>query len=207
MKKRRLKNWVVYSLFVIAFIFVFGSIFLLETSTNVKLDDDISYVSKTIFDKEKPVVATDNLIMRPYIDGNVKILKDYYDYTAESNKQVNAILYYENTYLQNSGVVYGGVEEFDVVSVLEGTVISVKEDNVLGNIIEIKHKDNLISIYQSVKDVTVKENDQINKGQIIAKGGLSNIEKDLGNHLHFELIINGELVNPENYYDKNVSEL
>src|SRR5574344_2217724 len=102
MKKRRLKNWVVYSLFVIAFIFVFGSIFLLETSTNVKLDDDISYVSKTIFDKEKPVVATDNLIMRPYIDGNVKILKDYYDYTAESNKQVNAILYYENTYLQNS---------------------------------------------------------------------------------------------------------
>ena len=35
----------------------------------------------------------------------------------------------------------------------------------------------------------------------------SNISSELENHLYFELIINGECVNPENYYDKSINEL
>ena len=45
------------------------------------------------------------------------------------------------------------------------------------------------------------------RGQTIAKSGTSNISTDLGNHLYFELIIDGVCVNPENYYDKLVNEL
>ena len=30
---------------------------------------------------------------------------------------------------------------------------------------------------------------------------------DLGNHLYFELIIDGICVDPENYYDKSINEL
>lgn len=207
MKKRKLKTWVFYSLYIAIFIFVFGSILLLNISGDVDLEEDVSYVSKTIFEDEIPVVTTNEIISKPYLDENVKILKDYYDYTSSSDNQVNAIIYYENTYLQNSGIVYGGVESFDVVSILDGTVLSIKEDNILGTIIEIMHKDNIISVYQGVSEVSVKENDVVSKGQILAKSGLSNIEKDLGSHLHFELIVDGEIVNPNNFYDKNINEL
>ena len=53
----------------------------------------------------------------------------------------------------------------------------------------------------------VEEDMQIIQGQIIAKSGISNINKDLGNHLHFELYYNGKIVNPEEYYNRNVNEL
>ena len=42
---------------------------------------------------------------------------------------------------------------------------------------------------------------------MIAKSGNSNICSDLGNHLYFELVIDGVNVDPEDYYDKLVKEV
>ena len=66
-------------------------------------------------------------------------------------------------------------------------------DELVGNSITIKHDDNTYSIYQSLKDITVKKGDRVNQGD--------NINKDLNNHLYFELMIGGLSVNPEEYYD------
>ena len=77
----------------------------------------------------------------------------------------------------------------------------------LGNIVEITHDNEIISIYQSLSEVSVKENDVVTQGQVIGKSGSANISTDLGNHLYFELVVKGSIVNPENYYDKSVNEL
>ena len=58
-----------------------------------------------------------------------------------------------------------------------------------------------------MSDVTVKEGDNVIQGQILAKSGLSNINKELSNHLHFVLYYKGSIVNPEEYYNKSVDEL
>ena len=71
----------------------------------------------------------------------------------------------------------------------------------------IEHSNGMISNYQSLSDVTVSKDDNVVKGQIIAKSSTSNISADLGNHLYFELVINGECVNPENYYGKSIDEI
>ena len=126
---------------------------------------------------------------------------------ADESSQENAIIMYDNTYMQNSGVDYANEDVFDVVSILDGSVISVKEDNLLGITVEIRHSNDLISVYQSLSDVIVKEGDELLQGQIIAKSGLSNIDKELGNHLHFELYYKGTIVNPEEYYNKDINEL
>lgn len=94
-----------------------------------------------------------------------------------------------------------------MISILDGTVISVEDNDILGTTVEVRHSNDLISIYQSLADVAVKKDDQIIQGQIIAKSGVSNINKDLGNHLHFELYYKGKIVNPEEYYNKSVDEL
>ena len=55
----------------------------------------------------------------------------------------------------------------------------------------------MISVYQSIKDVKVKENDQVTIGQVIGKSGTNSIGSELGNHLHFELYQEDVLVDPE----------
>ncbi len=41
------------------------------------------------------------------------------------------------------------------------------------------------------------------RDKLLLKSGLSNIEKDMGNHLHFELYHKGKIVNPEEFYNKS----
>lgn len=202
---------VIYGACVMAFLF--SMYFAQKLVNNVlfsKNDKDTIYVDGEITEtqeKDIPVVSTTIKIVRPYLDSSVQIAKTFYDYEGEASEQENSILYYEGTYIQNSGVDYSSENVFDVVSILDGTVISVEENNILGTTVEVRHSNDLISVYQSLSNVIVKQGDVIIQGQVIAKSGTSNIDKDLGNHLHFELYYNGKIVNPENYYNKSLEEL
>ena len=208
MENRRLRKSTVYLLYSIGFVLLVGIAYLIEGTFTSKRLDDTTYVGDTIIkDKVKPVVADNKKLLRPYLDREIKILKNYYDYKADENVQENSITLYNKTYLQNTGVCYGGKDEFDVSAILDGKVTDIKEDDILGTTVIIEHDSNIIGIYQSLKDVNVKVNDQVASGDKIAKAGTNNLNKDLNNHLHFELIINGNNVNPEEYYDKFVNEI
>ena len=161
-----------------------------------------------VVERVSPVVKeATGKIEKPYINKDVKILKDYYDYEASEEEQENSIMYYESTYMPNYAVLYGGVESFEVVSILDGTVINIKEDTLLGNIIEIQHDNDLISVYQSVSDITVQTNQVVKQGEVIAHSGLSNLNRDLNSHLLFELLYKNQIVNPEEYYGKDITKL
>ena len=207
--KRQLKKSVVYGLYGLSFTLLVGGIALLGFSVKDLNKQDTSYVSKGILDYEEkvPVVSDEVKITRPYIDTEVKVSKNFYDYLAESKEQEESLIYYEGTYMPSSGVSYSKGEVFDVVAILDGTVKNVKEDTTLGNIITIEHENGITSVYQSVGEITIKANDTVTKGQVIAKSATSNISTDLGNHLYFELIIDGICVDPENYYDKSINEI
>ena len=150
------------------------------------------------------VTNTEDVVIRPYNDSNIKIVKGYYDYKGKKDDQQNSLIYYNDTYMQNTGICYAGNNEFDVISIYDGEITEVTNDELIGNSITIKHNDNTYSIYQSIKDITVKKGDHVSQGQKIATSGVSNIDKDLNNHLYFELIINDLSVNPEEYYDNTL---
>jgi stage II sporulation protein Q len=65
----------------------------------------------------------------------------------------------------------------------------------------------MISSYQCLGDISVKENDTVTTGEIIATSGTCNISKNLGNHLHLEISKEGKMINPESIYDKEITEL
>lgn len=206
-KKIKLKPYVLPSIYVILItIFVVSA---MSTFEDVPVfEENVTYVSSVIFSNDTPVISTNEVkFIRPYTDEGVKIGKNFYNYKADENSQQNSIIYYENTYIQNSGIDYVKAESFDVISVLDGTVISISNNELLGNTIEIKHDNNMISIYQSLATVTVKEGDAVKQGQILGKSGKSKINKDLGDHLHFELFKEGQVLNPEDYYNKNIKDL
>jgi stage II sporulation protein Q len=212
MESRRIKKSAVYAIYSIGIIALIGTIYLIETSiakdSFKENDENYGYVSKTIFDETVPVMNEANgvQLIRPYTDEKVKIVKNYYDYKGEEETQKNSIFFHEDTYMQSTGVSYGGVDDFDVVAVLDGTVTSVREDELLGNIVEIKHNNNLTSVYQSLKDVSVKKDDKVSQGQPIAKAGTSNIDTSLKNHVYFELIQDGKVINPEEQFNNQQAQ-
>lgn len=66
-----------------------------------------------------------------------------------------------------------------------------------GNMILIKHEDGSNTRYAHLSSVLVSVGDTVYGGQIIGRVGSTGIST--GNHLHFEVLINGSNVNPYNY--------
>lgn len=208
MKRRRLRPYVLPTLMIIA---IFGIIFgtaILQNSLKGKNDipdEPTSYVTNTILEEQEAVINQTPKMINPYTDANVKLGKSYYDYKADAKTQEKSIIYHDNTYLQNSGTDFTNENIFDVVAVLDGNVTDVKEDETLGKVIEIKHDNGYISIYQSLSEVSVKKGDMITQGQVIGKSGTNELDKDMGNHLHFELYVNGQVVDPILYLNKELN--
>lgn len=208
MKKLRLKKGVVVGIYLIVFALTgMGAFFVSQNmKQEEKQQEPLEYVNQSIVDEENvQVINEDVKIIKPYTLDKVQIAKYYYDYRADNEAQEKSILYHENTYIQNSGMDYTSDEVFEVVAILNGVVVDVKEDEFLGKIVEIKHDNELVSSYQSLSEVSVKKNDTITQGQVIGKSGTNTIDKDLGNHLHFELYKAGQVVDPNQYFDKSIT--
>ncbi|MBQ3142205.1 MAG: M23 family metallopeptidase [Bacilli bacterium] len=170
---------------------------------------DYDYGVYGVFEDIKPVVEEvkeSNLIIKPFIADTVTIGKYFYDYEADKEEQEKSLVYYENTYMQNSGIDYISDNVFDIVSILDGEVTSVKEDEVLGKTVQVKHSNELISVYQAVDNIVVKEGDIINQGAILATSGSNNLNTDYANMLHFEIYFKGELLDPENIYNLDIED-
>ena len=204
MKKRRLKTVIKIPLImVVVVVLILGVAVLVNNNTKtVMKEDDFTYVNDYIFDTYVPVVNNEEKIVKPYESDKVTINKSYYEKDDTEENQKNSIIYHEGIYMQNSGVSYKSDEEFDIVASLSGTVTNVSDDSLLGKTVEIKNSNNIITLYQSLKDVVVKKGDTITQGQIIAKSGSCSLYKDVSNGLHFEIYKNGSSINPTKYYDK-----
>ena len=208
--KRKLKKVVFPSIIGILFVSLIATTFIVRKNMSEKVfndDTDFNYTTKSIFSNELPTINEEITIIKPFTDETVKVSKGFYDYKAEKESQQNALILYENTYMQNSGIDYSADNTFDVVSILDGMVINVGEDEMLGNFVEVRHSNDMISMYQSLSEVTVKKDDTIKQGHIIGKSGKNNINSKLDNQLHFELSYKGQYVNPEEYFDKKVQDL
>ena len=109
--------------------------------------------------------------------------------------------------MQNTGVMYTSSNKFNVLAVLDGTVKKVKDDEIMGKIIEVEHDNNVISIYQSVDSVNVSPGQKVTQGQIIAQAANNPIVDANAYALHFEVYKNGQLINPESFYKMTKQEI
>ena len=99
------------------------------------------------------------------------------------------------------GIDYSAEKGSNVISAWDGTVSRIYKDNYWGYCVEILHSGNVTSIYRNLDEkISVKEGDEIKKGQAFALVGESAvIEKRDEPHLHFEISVNGVTINPESY--------
>ena len=211
MNKRNLKLYVVPAIYALA-IFTFGtSLYFIGKIINkesFETNEIMEYVDKEIVTDNEyiPVISVDNTILKPFLNESVSINKTFYNYDGNTSEQEKSLIFYEGTYMQNSGVDYKYNETFDIVSILDGTVIEVTENDILGKTIKIRHDNDLISTYQSLSETSVKVDDTVMRGQVIGKSGTCSLYSN-DNNLHFELSYQGHNIDPEESYHKTTNEL
>jgi len=85
-----------------------------------------------------------------------------------------------------------------VKATLDGTVIFSAWTVETGNVIQIQHEQNILSVYKHCSTLLKKAGDKVQTGDAIAIIGNSG-ELTTGPHLHFELWHNGKSMNPKDY--------
>lgn len=126
---------------------------------------------------------------------NATVVKDY------SNKE----LQYNDTLNQweiHKAIDFLSGEDSNVYAVANGKVTNVYTNYLEGSVIEISHDNGLVSIYKSLSSTAVKIGDSVSAGDVIGEVGTSMAQElNSGAHLHFEMMLNGKLVDPNNYLD------
>jgi murein DD-endopeptidase MepM/ murein hydrolase activator NlpD len=97
----------------------------------------------------------------------------------------------------HKGVDLAGKEGSRVLSAGDGIVTWVGERAGYGNLVEITHGSGYVTRYGHNKKLLVAVGDTVKKGQQIAV--LGSTGRSTGPHVHFEVVHNGQQVNPSKY--------
>ena len=84
--------------------------------------------------------------------------------------------------------------------VADGTVTNASYSGSYGNLVKVDHGNNLETWYAHTSKMYVKVGQKVNAGDVIAAVGSTG--NSTGPHLHLEIRINGEHVNPQDYLYK-----
>ncbi|MGL4521990.1 MAG: peptidoglycan DD-metalloendopeptidase family protein [Bacilli bacterium] len=158
--------------------------------------------SKTPVTSEKPAAETVKMpVAKP---AEFTIAKPFYDVSASAQEQEKALVFYNNTFTENTGVdiVAKNKKAFDVTASLSGKVVNVSKDGLLGYVVAIEAKDGIITTYSSLSAVNVEKDMRVVQGQLLGTAGKSELNKDLAAHVHFEVKAKNTLVNPSVAFDK-----
>ena len=207
-----MKKRLVLRPFVIPTIYLMVLLILMIFTAN-SLYKDKQPVENTNIIEEKPIVdnnipvieEVDTFVLNPYLGEEVHEQIGYYDYKGDKETQEKSIIQFGNTYLQNTGITYSADNDFKVISIMDGTVTKVYDNELLGSVIEIT-KDNIVCVYQMVKDIKVKVGDNITSGFEIATSGVSKLLPN-GSNLHFEILKDGKIQDPKSIIGMNTKEL
>ena len=92
----------------------------------------------------------------------------------------------------NKGIDIAGSEGEKVHAAVNGTVLFDGQVQGYGKVVMIRDKDGCVSVYGRVKSISVKQGDQVRKGQAIAVMGTT----DVSPRVHFEIRKNGKPIDP-----------
>lgn len=95
---------------------------------------------------------------------------------------------------QHPGIDFSAPPGTPILATGNGTVLKVETDHAYGNFVEIKHGDGFVTKYAHTRKIFVQQGQVVTRGQPIAEVG--NTGRSTGPHLHYEVSVNGRLINP-----------
>ncbi len=113
--------------------------------------------------------------------------------TSEYGYRVNPV---SGVYRLHSGIDLGADSGDDIYTVLSGTVVRSDYASDYGNYVMVDHGDGLCTLYAHCSQRLVEVGDKVEQGDKIALVGSTGAST--GPHLHFEVRVNNERINPLN---------
>ena len=137
-----------------------------------------------------------------------RIVKKFYDASLSDEELENALVYFEGVYRPNLGIDFANDNKaFEVKAACSGTVTKKENDALLGWVVTVTNENGIATTYQSLSEVTVEKDAVIKQGDKIGTSGENVYESELKNHLHFILEKDNQAINPEKYFDQEVSKI
>ena len=96
------------------------------------------------------------------------------------------------------------LKDKNVPAVLGGTVTKAGYSNSAGQFIEVEQSDGTVATYMHLSQKNVATGDTITEGQIIGVEGSTGIST--GSHLHYQVSLNGNYLDPEAYLNGGFRE-
>ena len=84
-----------------------------------------------------------------------------------------------------------------------GKVVKAGWEGLYGNCIDIVHGIGYVTKYARLSKIKVRAGQHVMRGEIIGEVGSTG--KSTGPHLHYEVHVKGQIVNPVNYYFMDLS--
>lgn len=151
-----------------------------------------SAMSKTVASLAAALVKKDE-----YVGGTYTWpLPGYTSISSAFGYRTHPISGQTNSY--HSGIDLPAPSGTSVKSANAGTVIVSTYSSGYGNYIMIDHGGGNVTLYAHLSSRSVSVGTSVTKGQHI--GGVGTTGSSTGNHLHFEIIVNGTHQNPMNYF-------
>lgn len=137
------------------------------------------------------------------------IVRKFYEKDGTKEDQKLSLIKYQNGYRTSVGTSYalkdGGT--FDVLSVLSGKVVEIKESPLYNNYVVIDHGNEFKTYYYGLSEVTVPLGAEVNQGDKLGTSGKTEIDAETGNHVYVKMTLNDKHFNPEKLIGKKVSEI
>ena len=124
------------------------------------------------------------------------------------NNAVESAFADQRTYLYNGkevdqqvhlGFDLASFTNVKLVAANRGKVVYADELGIYGNCVIIDHGMGVQSLYGHLSSIAVKAGQMVEKEQEIGKSGMTGLAG--GDHLHFTMLVNGNMVNPVEWWD------
>ncbi len=129
-------------------------------------------------------------------------------FLSQRNAAVPGSFAQRRTYVHNGqvidhqthlGIDLASVARAPVQAANAGTIIHADDFGIYGNCVIIDHGLGLQTLYGHLSQISVKTGETVTKGQIIGNTGATGLAG--GDHLHFDVLVAGQHVNPLEWWD------
>ena len=145
-----------------------------------------------VFDNSSPTLedSTEAKTVIFYSPLSLSITKDY-------SMGVPVFSQTMNDYRTHNGVDFTGIRGENVKTTGDGTVVSVTKDAIWGNTVTIDHHNGVVSAISGLADeALISTGTEVYTGTIIGTVGEIPVESADNPHVHLEMRVNGQLVDP-----------
>ena len=206
----------------VAMIAIVGSIKFSNYKNKTKGELAKTEEKKQIVQEEEPSQVTQGtdiqaeIIEQPYVEPSVIVEKDPFSFSEKDTLRWpvngNVILNYSmdetvyfatlDQYKYNPAILIAGEVGDNIVSARVGKVISIKNDAQTGTTVTVSLGDGYEAIYGQIGEVCVEEGETLSEREIIGYlGEPTKYYSVEGCNLYFQLLKDGEPVNPMDYLD------